>query len=145
MQKKFIILLAISILFSGCGLVYVPLLPKKPSTCGYHIYHDIDFPENTVQLKSYSVVVKPKKEKLIYQYLNKGNYYIHYYHCNGPIDAKLEIKNDQQQLALVNFNLAKKQSVYFTVEEAGNFQLKLNSSSTWTVYFFLLMEIKKNK
>ncbi len=142
MKKIYIITILLSILFSGCGLLYVALLPTKPSTCGYHTQHDIDFPENSIYLQSFSTLVKPNKETFIKKNLSKGNYCIHYYHCNGPIDAKLKIEKDNEQLCLLNFSLAKKQSVYFSVEEWGDYQFKLESSSSWTVYFFLLKDMR---
>ena len=138
-------ILLLSFLISGCGLLYVALLPAKPSTCGYHFLNDLDFPENTIYLKSFSILVKPNKEVFIEQYLSKGNYCVHYYHCNGPIDAKLEIKKNNKQLCLLDFSLAKKQSVYFSAEELGDYQFKLESSSKWTVNFFLLKDMSKKE
>ncbi|OQY00305.1 MAG: hypothetical protein B6I20_08990 [Bacteroidetes bacterium 4572_117] len=94
---------------------------------------------------SFSALVKPNKEKIIVKNLSKGNYCIHYYHCNGPIDAKLEIKKDNEQVGLVDFSTAKRQSVHFSVKERGEYQFKLESTSTWTVYFFLLKDIEKKR
>lgn len=105
------------------------------------MHNDVNIPDSSIYLNTYSLYAKPGKDAEEILVLNKGEYCFHYNHCQGtePVKAKLELfhENSEKSICVLDFGLAKTENIIFTTPETGKYRLVVQAASKRQITFFL--------